>query len=245
MMKSSLVKKAFNQAADQYDASCALQLNTGLTLIDLLKNYCTNSTNILDAGCGTGILTKEIAATFQYKILYAIDIADQLLVHAEKKLKNSNIHIELADYNDMYDMDVLFDMIYANLSLHWSDNFGKTLASMHNKLNENGMLGFSIPLLGTFKEIKNDCSINTFNELPQIERHTLDAGFHIIYMKAQEIIFDFDNALKALKSIKSVGANYVDTKSRNVSFKKMKKFIQSNNNSFRLSYNIGYFIVKK
>ncbi len=242
-MKSNHVKKAFNQAADQYDASCALQLNTGLTLIDLLKNYCTNSTNILDAGCGTGIITKELAARFQYKTFYAIDIADQLLAHAKEKLNPFNIHVELADYNDL--PNVLFDMIYANLSLHWSDNFGKTLVSMHSKLNENGMLAFSMPLLGTFEEIKNDCSINTFHELMQIEKHILDAGFNIIHMKTQEIIFAFDNALKALRSIKSVGADYVAEKNRNISFKKMRKFIQSNNNLFTLSYRIGYFIVKK
>lgn len=244
-MQSSHVKKAFNQAAEQYDASCALQLKTGSVLIDLLKSYCTHSNNILDAGCGTGMMTKELVSTFQYKTFYAIDIADKLLARAKKKLNNFNIRIELADYNDIHNIDVLFDMIYANLSLHWSNNFDKTLASLRSKLNENGMLAFSIPLLGTFKEIKNDCSIHTFNELPQIERHILDAGFYVIHMNTQKISLNFDNALQALRSIKSVGANYVNEENRNISFKKMKKFIRSNYHSFKLSYRIGYFIVKK
>lgn len=244
-MQSSHVKKAFNHAADQYDASCALQLKTGLVLIDLLKNYCVHSSNILDAGCGTGILTKELATAFKYKNFYAVDIADELLTRAKKKLNDLNIHIELIDYNDMHNIDVLFDMIYANLSLHWSNSFDKTLVSLHNKLNENGMLAFSIPLSGTFKEIKNDCSINTFNELARIERYISDAGFHIIYVNTQEINFNFDNALEALRSIKSVGANYVNEENRNISFKRMRKFVRLNNNSFKLSYHIGYFVVKK
>lgn len=242
-MKSSYVKKAFNQAANQYDASCELQLNTGLTLIDLLKNYCSN--NMLDAGCGTGILTKELASAFEYKKFYAIDIADKLLVQAKEKLHDFNICVELADYNNMRAIDALFDMIYANLSLHWSNDFDRTLTSMHSKLNENGILAFSIPLLGTFNEIKNYCSINKFIELPQIEQHILDASFNIIHIKTQEIIFNFDNALKALRSIKSVGANYVNEENRNISFKKMRNFIRLNNNSFKLSYRIGYFVVKK
>lgn len=244
-MKSSDVKKAFNQAANQYDESCELQLNTGLTLIDLLKNYCANNNNILDAGCGTGILTKELASTFSYKKFYAIDIADKLLVHAKEKLHDFRICVELADYNNMQDIDALFDMIYANLSLHWSNDFDRTLTSMQNKLKKNGILAFSIPLLGTFKEIKNDCSINTFNELSRIEKHILDAGFYIMQMNTQEINFHFDSALKALRSIKSVGANYVTEENRDISLKKMRKFIRLNNTSFKLSYHIGYFIVKK
>jgi malonyl-CoA O-methyltransferase len=244
-MQPSPVRKAFNQAANQYDASCALQLKTGLCLIDLLNNYSTHSNNILDAGCGTGALTKELASAFEYKKFYAIDIADKLLVHAKEKLHDFNICVELADYNYMQDIDALFDMIYANLSLHWSNDFDRTLTSLHNKLNKNGILAFSIPLLGTFKEIKNDCSINAFNELSHIERHILDTGFHNVHMHTQEIIFDFDNALQALRSIKSVGANYVNEENRNISFKKMRKFIRSNNHSFKLSYHIGYFIVKK
>lgn len=243
-MKSSQVKKAFNKAANHYDASCELQLKTGLILITLLKNYCANSTNILDVGCGTGIITKELAATFQYDTFYAIDIADQLLDQAKEKLNKFNIYVELADYNDRHDK-VLFDMIYANLSLHWSHNFDNTLSSMHNKLKENGVLAFSIPLMGTFKEIKNYCSINTFHELGFIERRILDAGLNIIHTKTQEISFNFDNALTALKSIKSVGADYVNEENRNISFKKMRTFIRSNNGLFKLSYRIGYFIVKK
>lgn len=245
-MKSSQVKKAFNKAADRYDASCELQLKTGLTLIDLLKNHCTNSNNIIDVGCGTGIITKELASAFQYKTFYAIDIADQLLAHAKEKLNKFNIHFELADYNDMHDIGMFFDVIYANLSLHWSSNFNNTLTSMHTKLRKNGVLAFSIPLVGTFKEIKNYCAINTFYELALIERHILDAGFNIIHTKTQEINFEFNNVLKALRSIKSVGADYVAEENRdNINIAKLKNFIQSNNSSFKLNYHIGYFIVKK
>ncbi len=243
-MKSHHVKNTFNKAADHYDLSCELQLNTGTALIDLLKNHYTYTNNMLDVGCGTGIVTKELASAFQYKTFYAIDIADQLLLQAKEKLHKFNVHVELADYNHMHDIHVEFDFIYANLSLHWSNDFASTLISMHGKLNKNGTLAFSIPLLGTFQEIENYCSINKFFSSSQIEAALTRAGFNIIQIKSQYISFDFDNLLKALKSIKSVGTNYVAKENRK-KITHLKKYIQMNNESFKLSYHIGYFIINK
>jgi malonyl-CoA O-methyltransferase len=244
-MKSSLIKKAFNKAANQYDASCELQLKTGAALIELLKKHVLQSNSILDAGCGTGLMTKNLAAQFDFKEFYAIDMADQLLERAKEKLHPLNIRVELADFNHIQHIPTLFDIIYANLSLHWSDNLDHTLVSMRNKLNNNGTFAFSIPLFDTFQEIRNYCSINTFSEMPFIKQRILNTGLDILDAKTQTITFQFENILEALKSIKLFGGDFVAKENRDKSsFTKLRKQIKSNN-PVELNYHVGYFIVKK
>ncbi len=237
------IKNAFNKAAQHYDTSCQLQLKTGEVLIDLLKNHCINSHTILDAGCGTGIVTQKLASAFHYNTFYAIDLADQLLAKAKEKLNGLNIHVEPIDYNHVDRIPILFDMIYANLSFHWSSDFDKTLSSMRDKLKENGVLAFSVPLDGTFQEIKDYFSINKFHGLPFIEKQLANAEFAIIHAESQTITFEFDHVLQAIKSIKSVGAHYVANRNK-FCFTKLRKYLQ-NTEPFKLSYHIGYFIIKK
>lgn len=246
-MKTAHIKQAFNKAALQYDNACQLQSATGEKLIAMLKKHCTNHHRIVDAGCGTGIVTKELAAACIFKEFYAIDIADRLLDIAKEKLSPLGINIRLSDFDKLNHFNILFDIIFANLSLHWSTNLKQTLNSLRETLQKNGMLIFSIPLAGTFHEIEEYCSINNFLNYESAKNFILERGFNITAAEHNEIIFEFNNLSSALYSIKSVGAHYViDENRKKNNFTKLRKAIKSENNkSINLTYHIGYFIAKK
>lgn len=239
-MSLSLIKKSFNKAAASYDDACELQLQTGRHLIHLLKSLNPHSETMLDAGCGTGIITKKLATEFDFKKLYAIDIADTLIGLAKEKMSEKNIVIEHADFNQLSHIDVLFDIIYANLALHWSFDIAKTLHYLKTKLSDRGLLCFTIPLSGTFFEIEDYCSIKTFFEKDTINKLLESLGFNVLVHEHQHFTFHFKSFIEALKSIKIVGTNHVAQR-KSDAFKKIR-LAYSIKKPFQLTYHIGYFI---
>ena len=95
------------------------------------------------------------------------------------------------------------------------------------------ILAFSIPLAGTFSEL--NISSMSFLSIKQVIE-ILD-GWQIIYSESEEINYLFPNLIEALRSIKSVGANYCKNKTGTLPSRDPSPYL--------LKYNIGYFMVRK
>src|SRR2546427_2232480 len=61
--------------------------------VKMLTSHISRDMKVLEVGCGTGALTKEVAR-MQASIL-AIDISDDLLSRARKKVLGSNVEFRL------------------------------------------------------------------------------------------------------------------------------------------------------
>ena len=217
------VKDCFSKAASKYDQHCQLQFTTGQKLLSLVEP----AENVIDLGCGTGIITAKL----KYKKLYALDLSDKMLSVAKKRLGEHNITYLEASFDDVNNLKL--DLAFANMSLQWSDNLKLTLANIKENLALGGILAFSIPLVGTFAGI-NISSISFFS-LKEVEEMLGDWG--IIHTSQEEINYSFSSLIEALRSIKSVGANYCNLR---------KKVTVSREKSPQiLKYQIGYFVVRK
>ena len=76
-----------------------------------------NKKRILDVGCGTGAVTKDIASLTNGKIT-AIDIDEKKLEIAKKYLKDEkNVELMLADVQDLPFADNTFDLVVFNILL--------------------------------------------------------------------------------------------------------------------------------
>lgn len=217
------IKDYFNKAAPKYDDNCQLQLKTGDTLLSLIQP----ANNVIDLGCGSGSTTAKL----KYKKLYALDISNELLELARLRLGKRNVTYLEMSYDDFSGLNL--DLAFANMSLQWSENLELSLNNIKDNLKSTGILAFSIPLLGTFSDLKT--STMAFLSAAQIEE--LLSSWDIIYNKTEEINYLFPNLIEALRSIKSVGANYCRNK---------KNILPSRDKSpYLLKYNIGYFIARK
>ncbi len=217
------VKDCFNKAASKYDANCQLQIKTGEHLLNLIAPVET----LIDLGCGTGIVTAKL----KYKKLYALDVSDKLLDQAKIRLgKNGAIYLEMS-FDDFLGLEL--DLAFANMSLQWSEDLQSTLNNIKANLKPGGILAFSIPLIGTFADFK--MATMSFFSFEQIKQ--LLSDWEIIYSAAKEINYLFPSLMEALRSIKSVGANYCKTKGT--------KLISRDKSPYLLKYKIGYFVVRK
>jgi malonyl-CoA O-methyltransferase len=215
------MKECFNKAADKYDSNCHLQLRTGDKLLSLIDVVDT----AIDLGCGTGIISDKIKCNK----LYALDVADKFLEKARQRLKDKNVTYLEQSFNSLSGLQV--DLAFANMSLQWSDNLKITLDNIRGNIKPGGVLAFSIPLTGTFANIP--ASANEFYSFQQVIDMLKD--WKIIHLEQEEIGYIFPSLIDALRSIKSVGADYCKHRS--------KRVISRDKSPVELVYNIGYFTV--
>ena len=91
------VRQSFATAADTYDGLATLQRQVGHDLLGMFDINFTNSI-VMDIGCGTGFLTRELMLASSVKKMFALDIASSMLEAARTKLKDQEIiHYICAD----------------------------------------------------------------------------------------------------------------------------------------------------
>lgn len=245
MMVNSLkkrIQRSFNKAFDTYDDHASIQREICKQLLKPLKEMRIQTKIIADFACGTGISTKAVADSFPYQNLYAIDFCEKLLIQAKSKLKESNVEFILADFETNVFLCNSLDLIFCNMGFQWALDLKQAFFSLFSQLKAFGVLAFSVPLLGTFCELRNDCR-NPFLTLQSIVQLLKAVGFELL--TADEKIFtdSFESPLDAIRSIKSIGANCLLYPKRNKGLSPMP--IEKNNTDTTLTYHIGFFIAKK
>lgn len=241
-MTSYFIQRAFNKAHHTYDHHSQLQQTIGLQLIHMLRSFPFHNTpRIIDLGCGTGWITEKLAHTYHDADLHALDFAENLLHKANERLARYAIHLHHADFNALPESDFPFDIIFSNMALHWSPNLFSTLQSLIAHLSNHGVLAFSLPLAGTFRELQPHFAVNKFYDAATLAQDLDACGYEIAIAHTETHVRTFNNTLSALKSIQQVGANVTERNVNHLRGKTHFKQLQLHS----LTYRIGYFIATK
>jgi len=145
------------------------------------------------------------------------------------------------DFNSIGRRAKRYDLIFSNMSLHWSNHFTTTLASLQHALEYDGHLAFTIPLSGTFGELRNKFNINEFFELQTVVDLLESMNYEILHSSKQTFAARYQNTYKALRSIKMTGASHVGTPKSNTL--QGKSYLTTHEIN-ELTYIIGYFLVR-
>ncbi|HVE43567.1 MAG TPA: methyltransferase domain-containing protein [Gammaproteobacteria bacterium] len=235
------IRSCFNRAAGSYDENCHLQLQVGNTLIARLKAYSISPATLLDVGCGTGLVTALLLLAYPDANWQAIDISEDLLTLAKKRLR-ADAQLKKIDFDNIGTLRTTFDLIFGNMALHWSQDLAKSIAAIRESLNPGGYFAFSLPVAGTFNELQPPFRKMDFHDPEVIVAMLKKEKFDILSYNIEKIYISFDSAISALRSIKKVGANYTTgappKQFIGKSFLRSLAFTS-------LAYQIGYFIVRK
>jgi len=116
-----------------YNSKHAFVYDYGESLIELLEPK--PNERILDLGCGTANLTKQINE--KAKEVIGIDNSTDMVKSA--KLQFPNLSIYQKDAAD-FDFEESFDAIFSNATLHWVLNYKSCIESMYRNLKDNGRI---------------------------------------------------------------------------------------------------------
>ncbi|MFL6408660.1 MAG: class I SAM-dependent methyltransferase, partial [Nitrososphaeraceae archaeon] len=94
---------------------------------------------VMDAGCGSGLLTKQLAKQIPRGKVYAVDIDSNMIKQAKRNLKSfDNVEIVQSSFTDVK-LPRKVDVIFSNSALHWAQdhrkafqNFWEMLKPMNN-----------------------------------------------------------------------------------------------------------------
>jgi malonyl-CoA O-methyltransferase len=234
------IRQCFNRAALTYDQGSYPQQIIGNNLINFICKYLTTFNTVIDLGCGTGLITEQLARCIHYQNFYAIDISEQLIFHAKPRLLPRGINVLTHDFDQLNFTDILFDLVFSNMALHWSSDFSTNLQKLNRSLSSNGILACTVPLAGTFTELVAT-SRNDFIQFTVLQEQLIASGFELLEAVNDTITFSYSSKLNALRSIQATGANYLFNRGN----KSLASSPQVKSLENKLSYNIGYFIARK
>jgi trans-aconitate methyltransferase len=89
----------------------------------------------MDAGCGTGLLTKLLAKKVPRGKVYAVDIDSNMIRQAKRNLKDlENVELVQSDFAHVK-LPTQLDVIFSNAALHWVHNHAQVYQHFWNMLN--------------------------------------------------------------------------------------------------------------
>lgn len=200
MLDKDLIQEKFASSIEFYDDNAIIQKLMACRLVSLIEQ--NRFKNILEIGSYSGILTKKAIEKFNFESYLALDI-----VNSFDKIKNLNNKIKFQQVDvEKFATNEKFDLIIANASLQWCNDFEATIKKLKSYLNKNGILAITTFATDNFIEIRQafDTSLKykTIQELENI----FSPSAKII----QEIhTLQFKNSSELLKHIKLTGVNAV------------------------------------
>jgi trans-aconitate 2-methyltransferase len=93
---------------------------------------------VMDAGCGSGLLTKLLAQKVPRGRVYAVDVDSNMIKQARRNLKDlKNVEIVESDINDVK-LPTKLDVIFSNAVLHWVHDHAQVFQHFWNMINCDG-----------------------------------------------------------------------------------------------------------
>lgn len=127
------MSKSFDPVALEYDFAAEIHNNNDFFLARLPNSR----GNVLDIGCGSGILAYALSDCFDQ--VYGIDISDNMLeIAKERRCKPSISYLNMNAENIVLDQS--FDYIVSRTTLHHIKDKEALLDKMKSMLNDNGKI---------------------------------------------------------------------------------------------------------
>jgi 2-polyprenyl-3-methyl-5-hydroxy-6-metoxy-1,4-benzoquinol methylase len=142
-------EKFWDKSAYKFDEAEKKDKQTYIRIIDRTRKYLKSSDTVLDFGCGTGLISNEIAD--YVKLIHAIDISSKMIEIAKYKADNRKIQNIQYTHSTIFDERYIsgsFDVILAFYILHLVEDNKKTIQRIHNLLKPGGLVIAVIPCIG-------------------------------------------------------------------------------------------------
>lgn len=235
------MRSAFDKAATTYDAAGILQQEVADRLVERMDLMSMKPVSILDAGAGTGFISKLLATRYPKAKITALDLAFNMLKQAKGKRSfkqrwNKQFNYVNAEVENLPFADASLELIISGLTLQWCQDLPKVFAEFKRVLAPGGLLMFSTFGPDTLKELRQSWAevddlahVNAFADLHDVGDALLQTGYLDPVMDMEMLTVTYQDVKTVMRDLKQIGAhNVMQGRSHNMTGKnKLEKMIQS------------------
>ena len=148
---SRSLSQYFSRSASQYHRRAELQREIAEALAERYVDS-IEPPSILELGCGTGFLTRQLVDRFPTAAIDAIDISDEMIRLAQHEVPTPRVRWHVADMNE-FQSDQTYDLIASSTALHWGDPLDALIRRVSEQLSPGGVLVVAVMSAGTLSEL--------------------------------------------------------------------------------------------
>lgn len=126
--------------SDVYHRLSAPQVSWGKRVLSRL--HLRGDERVLDAGCGTGLLTAELLEALPHGCVIAVDLSQNMLQSAREHLSNDlgeRLHLLACDFLHL-PFNRMFDGVVSTAAFHWVLDHDQLFTNLHDVLVPGGWL---------------------------------------------------------------------------------------------------------
>jgi trans-aconitate 2-methyltransferase len=107
-----------------------------LALVEVRQNL-----KVVDLGCGTGELTRQLADELPNSEVTGLDSSPQMLEKSASFQRPGLVFVQ----GDQAALTGEWDLIFSNAALHWSENHAELIPYLYGKLAPGGQIAVQVP----------------------------------------------------------------------------------------------------
>lgn len=211
------ISNAFNKHAKEYDKAAKVQFEIGERLFERLSYLKISPRFVLDLGCGTGLFTQLLKKQYPQAEIIGLDLAHSMLLESKKKQGwLRKWPLVNGDMTELPFADGLFDLVFANQVIHWSQPVVSVVRELNRVMNINGCLMFSTLGPDTFKELKiawlaadNYAHINKYMDMHDVGDCLMAEKFLDPVVDMELLTMHYANLPQLLQSLKAQGVRNI------------------------------------
>lgn len=209
------VKHSFAAAVDTYDSAAQLQRDVGEALLAKFPMQARPGW-LLDLGCGTGFLTRQMRSDVPGISYLALDIALPML-QAARRRNTFPVGYVCADAEQLPFAKNSVQQLYSNLALQWCEDLPAVFSDASRLLQTDGQLVFSTFGPNTLRELKRAWAsvddfahVNDFYSADQIVVFLKMAGFSTVSIETACYQLRYPSVVALMQELKQLGAHNVN-----------------------------------
>jgi trans-aconitate 2-methyltransferase len=109
-----------------------------LSLVEVRPNL-----KVVDLGCGTGELTRQLADSLPDSDVTGLDSSEQMLDKAASRF--ASVPNLVFIQGDQSQLTGEWDLIFSNAALHWSENHAELIPYLYRRLKAGGQIAVQVP----------------------------------------------------------------------------------------------------
>jgi len=214
------LRRSFGGAVNTYDAVAVLQREIADRLLARLDLVRLQPRLILDLGCGTGYVLRQLADRYRRAHIVGLDFAEGMALRARAQLgwfrrwTGRNAFV-CADAERVPLADASVDMVVSNLALQWCDP-RLVFAEARRVLRPGGLIMFATFGPDTLRELRESWReaddaphVHQFIDMHDLGDMLVNAHFADPVMDMENFTLTYDDVHGVMRDIKQLGAHNV------------------------------------